>query len=76
MTSADVQPEAAPSRLRLQPLVHVEDMASAVHFYELLGGAMQEGSRDGDWVMMRIAGGELGLLAHAPNPDQDAGMSS
>jgi len=58
---------AARSRgLHLQPMVHVEDMAASVHFYERLGGEILHGSRDGDWVLMRLADAEIGLLAHPP----------
>jgi membrane protein len=58
---------------RLQPMVHVEDMAAAVAFYEALGGVVRQGSRDGDWVLMDIGGGEISLLAHPPNPEQREG---
>ncbi|MBV9546931.1 MAG: VOC family protein [Chloroflexi bacterium] len=61
---------APPPELRLQPLVHVEDMPRAVRLYELLGGRVADGSREGDWVLMDVAGGQLGLLAHPPNPAQ------
>lgn len=56
--------------VRLQPMVHVEDMAASVAFYEALGAQVVHGSRDGDWVLLRLGGAELGLLAHPPNPDQ------
>lgn len=55
---------------RLQPMVHVVDMAAAVAFFEHLGAAVRQGSRDGDWVLLAIGGTELGLLAHPPNPEQ------
>ncbi len=54
-------------------MVHVTDMAAAVAFYEQPGGTVRHGSRDGDWVLMRLAGGEISLLAHPPNPGQDEG---
>ncbi len=60
--------------LHLQPMVHVEDMAASVHFYEQLGGEILHGSRDGDWVLKRLAGAEIGLLAHPPNPVQNEGI--
>jgi len=68
-------PESTADRrgLHLQPMVHVEDMAASVHFYEQLGGEIMHGSRDGDWVLMRLAGAEIGLLAHPPNPEQNEG---
>lgn len=60
--------------LRLRPMVHVEDMASSVTFYESLGGEIVHGSRDGDWVLLRLAGSQVGLLAHPPNPEQHEGI--
>ena len=59
--------------LRLQPMVHVEDMAASVAFYEALGGQVVHGSRDGDRVLLRLGGAEIGLLAHPPNPEQGEG---
>lgn len=63
---------AAPP-VRLRPMVHVEDMAAAVAFYEQLGATVVHGSRDGDWVLLAIGEARLGLLAHPPNPEQDEG---
>lgn len=60
--------------LWLQPMVHVERMDTAVAFYEALGGSVLHGSRDGDFVMLRIGGAQLGLLAHQPNPEQNEGL--
>jgi len=31
------------------------------------------GSRDGDWVLLRIGEAQIGLLAHPPNPEQGEG---
>lgn len=59
--------------LTLQPMVHVEDMAASVAFYEALGARVLHGSRDGDFVMLQVGSGELGLLAHPPNPEQNEG---
>lgn len=59
--------------LRLQPMVHVADMAAAVTFYERLGAEVVHGSRDGDYVLLRLAGAEIGLLGHPPNPEQGEG---
>ena len=59
--------------MRLRPMVHVEDMAASVSFYEQLGGEIVHGSRDGDWVLLRLAGAQIGLLAHPPNPEQNEG---
>ena len=56
--------------MRLQPLVHVADMKAAVAFFEAIGAEVRHGSRDGDFVLLRIGGAELGLLAHPPNPEQ------
>lgn len=60
-------------QLSLQPMVHVELMAPAVALYEALGGELLHGSRDGDFVMMRIGDTQLGLLAHPPNLEQNEG---
>jgi predicted enzyme related to lactoylglutathione lyase len=54
-------------------MVHVTDMAAAVSFYETLGAQVVQGTKDGDWVLLRVAGGEIGLLAHPPNPEQNEG---
>ena len=59
--------------LKLQPLVHVEDMAAAIRFYEALGATLVTGSRDGDWAQLALGGAELGLLAHPANPEQHEG---
>lgn len=65
--------EETVTELRMQPMVHVEDMAASVSFYEALGGTVVHGSRDGDWVLMSLAGAEIGLLAHPANPEQGEG---
>ena len=31
------------------------------------------GSRDGDWVLMQLVGGQVSLLAYRPNPELDKG---
>ena len=59
--------------LRLQPMVHVENMSAALDFYSKLGATILHGSRDGDWALLRIGGTELGLLAHPANPEQNEG---
>jgi hypothetical protein len=38
--------------VKLQPMVHVEDMAAAISFYETLGATVIHGSRDGDWALL------------------------
>jgi catechol 2,3-dioxygenase-like lactoylglutathione lyase family enzyme len=60
--------------LRLQPMVHVADVPASVAFYEALGAEVAHGSRDGDWVLLRLGGAEIGLLGHPPNPDQGEGV--
>lgn len=69
--SAVTDPDAP--AVQLQPMVHVADMPAAVAFYEALGAEVQNGSRDGDWVLLRVGGAEIGLLAHPPNPEQGEG---
>ncbi|HCI79141.1 MAG TPA: hypothetical protein DHW02_05590, partial [Ktedonobacter sp.] len=59
--------------ISLQPMVHVDDMGKAIDFYSKLGGTVLNGSRDGDWAVLRFGDTELGLLAHPANPEQDEG---
>ena len=61
------------TRIVLQPMVHVSDMASTVVALEVLGGGIVQGSRDGDWVQVSVGGAEVGLLAHPANPEQGEG---
>ncbi|GCE08847.1 VOC family protein [Dictyobacter aurantiacus] len=78
-TSEERLPQSAPpieqseETLRLQPMLHVEDMGRALDFYSKLGATIVHGSRDGDWALLRIGQTELGLLAHPANPDQNEG---
>lgn len=60
--------------LKLQPMVHVEDMAASIRFYEALGGTLLTQSRDSDWAQIALGGAEIGLLAHPPNPEQHEGL--
>ena len=57
---------AADLGLRLQPMVHVQNLADALCFYEALGAKLLFGSRDGDWAMVQLGSVRLGLLAHPP----------
>ena len=52
--------------LRVQPMVHVENMSESIAFFEALGGRIAFGSRDGDWTLMEFQGAAVGLLAHPP----------
>ena len=52
--------------LKPQPMIHVENMADALRFYEALGAKLLFGSRDGDWAMIEFSGSRLGLLARPP----------
>lgn len=60
--------------LKLQPMIHVEDMAASIQFYEALGGELLTQSRDGDWAQIALGGAEIGLLAHPANPEQNEGQ--
>lgn len=60
--------------ITLQPMVHVEDMAAAVAFYEALGARVLHGSRDGDFTVLGVGGGQISLLAHPANPEQGEGQ--
>jgi catechol 2,3-dioxygenase-like lactoylglutathione lyase family enzyme len=68
------EPAAGASGVRLRPMVHVEDMAGSVAFYEGLGATVVHGSRDGDWVLLAFGGTRVGLLAHPPDPEQGEGL--
>jgi catechol 2,3-dioxygenase-like lactoylglutathione lyase family enzyme len=45
--------------LHLRPMVHVDDLAASIGFYEELGGEIIHGGRDSDWVL-------IGLVARRP----------
>ena len=53
--------------LRLQPMVHVGDMATSIDFYEQLGGEIIHGGRDAAWVLMQLGTIQLVLLARPPD---------
>ncbi len=57
----------------VQPMVHVDDMGRALDFYHILGATVLNGSRDGDWALLRFGDTELGVLAHPANPEQNEG---
>lgn len=63
---------AAPAVV-LAPMVHVEDMAAAVDFFDALGATVRDGSRDGDFARLSLGDAEIALLAHPPNPEQGEG---
>ena len=52
--------------LKLQPMVHVQSLSTALRFYEGLGAELMFGSRDGDWALIELNGVRMGLLAHPP----------
>ena len=60
--------------LKLQPMIHVEDLAASIKFYEALGATLLTGSRDGDYAQLAIGGAEISLLAHPVNPEQAEGQ--
>ncbi len=51
-------------------MLHVQDMEQSIRFFEVLGGEIAFGSRDGDWVLLRFGQTELSLLRHPPNTAQ------
>jgi predicted enzyme related to lactoylglutathione lyase len=61
------QPRPLLPGLQLQPLVHVDDMAAAVAFYEKLGGEINHGDRSGEWVLMQVGTAQIGLVTRPPN---------
>jgi catechol 2,3-dioxygenase-like lactoylglutathione lyase family enzyme len=52
--------------LRLQPMVHVDDMAASIAFYEQLGGEIVHGGPDTDWVLLQLGTVQIGLVARRP----------
>ena len=68
--AAPIQPSVVRQETRLQPMLHVQDMGQAIHFFEILGGAIKFGSRDGDWTLLQFGETELSLLRHPPNTEQ------
>ncbi|WP_148308188.1 VOC family protein [Actinoplanes friuliensis] len=58
--------------LELQPMVHVGDMAAAVAFYEKLGGEVNHGDRDGEWVLMQVGTAQIGLVTRPPDAARGA----
>ncbi|MGX6606239.1 VOC family protein [Micromonosporaceae bacterium Da 78-11] len=59
--------------LFLQPMVHVDDLAASVAFYEQLGGAIIHGGLDADWVLMQLGSVQIGLLSRPPDPARGEG---
>lgn len=59
--------------VRLQPVVHVDDLTAAVGFWELIGAQVREGRRDGDWALLEMGGAAFSLSALPPNAEQDHG---
>lgn len=53
--------------LRLQPMVHVDDMAASIAFYEQLGAEIIHGGPDCDWVLMQLGTIQIGLLRRPPD---------
>ena len=62
--------ENAVAGIRLQPMLHVQNMEQSISFFEALGGTVAFGSRDADWVLLRFGTTELSLLRHPPNTAQ------
>ncbi len=71
--AAQPHEQAEGQKVTLQPMLHVEDMGKAIDFYSKLGATVLNGSRDGDWALLRFGDTELGLLAHPANPEQNEG---
>lgn len=61
------------AEVNVQPMLHVDDMGRALDFYTKLGATVLNGSRNGDWALLRFGTTELGLLAHPANPAQQEG---
>jgi catechol 2,3-dioxygenase-like lactoylglutathione lyase family enzyme len=59
--------------LHLRPMVHVADMATAIAFYQRLGGEIIHGGPDTDWVLMQLGAVQIGLIARAQDTRRDEG---
>jgi catechol 2,3-dioxygenase-like lactoylglutathione lyase family enzyme len=68
MTTARTDPG-----LFLQPMVHVDDLAASIAFYEQLGGAIIHGGLDADWVLMQLGSIQIGLLSRPPDASRGEG---
>jgi hypothetical protein len=64
--TADVARPLLPG-LQLQPVVHVDDMASAVDFYLRLGGEINHGDPSADWVLMQLGTAQISLVTRPPD---------
>jgi catechol 2,3-dioxygenase-like lactoylglutathione lyase family enzyme len=53
--------------LSLQPMVHVDDMAASIAFYEQLGGSLIHGDRKSAWVLMQLGPVQIALLGRPPD---------
>jgi catechol 2,3-dioxygenase-like lactoylglutathione lyase family enzyme len=53
--------------LQLRPTVHVGDLATALAFYEHLGGEVVHGGPDTGWVLLQLGTIQLVLVAQPPD---------
>ena len=53
--------------LHLQPMVHVDDLAASIAFYEQLGAEIVHGGRESEWVLMQLGTVQIGLVARPPD---------
>ncbi len=63
---SEAPPKAPNPALRVQPMIHVQNMPASIDFYQTLGGTLVFGSRDGDWALIQFGGSSISLLAHPP----------
>jgi catechol 2,3-dioxygenase-like lactoylglutathione lyase family enzyme len=49
--------------LQLRPMVHVDDMAASMAFYEQLGAEIVHGGRDCAWVLLQLGTVQIVLVA-------------
>ncbi len=73
-TQKESKMKNTPPGLKLQPMIHVEDMSASIKFYEALGATLVTASRDSDYAQLALGGAEIGLLAHPANPEQNEGQ--
>jgi catechol 2,3-dioxygenase-like lactoylglutathione lyase family enzyme len=48
-------------------MVHVDDVAASIAFYEQLGAEIVHGGRDSEWVLLQLGTVQIGLLARRPD---------
>ena len=56
--------------VRVRPVVHVEDMAASVAFYQRLGAEIVHGGPDGEWVLIQLGTTQIDLITRPPRAER------